>query len=192
MAKITFSTPGPSDTVVSMLAQVMASWHLELVEHNVRIQIVWCAHEDGDAAVKHGGYPARAKVKLVKGADRVLKDHDAEIYIDEKKWEDLKQASRLALLDHECTHVVVSKKEDDDGNLVVQYDDGGRVVLKTRPGDANVGDMFLECIVRHGEAAIEFSNISDAHRIAQDALDERQEALDAEVRDEEEQGDGED
>lgn len=132
----------------------------------MRIGLTFAKNDTGPA-VRHGGYPALATVRVVPLRDRLRKDCDAEVTIDEDKWGGLTQAQQAALLDHEVSHLrlVLDRKTGE-----VRRDDLGRPRLKTVKADYNPGDMFTSVISRHGEDAIEFENIRRAHSFAQAAL----------------------
>ncbi len=127
-------------------------------------------------AVKHGGYPAAGKIRPCSLKDRLTKGYDAELLIDENKWNDMSQKRQLAFLDHESSHLALiprkKKKDDDEDALPYKLDDLGRPKLKSVDGDANVGDMFLHVIARHGYDAIEYDNINTAKRLADAAREE--------------------
>jgi hypothetical protein len=162
--------------VTESLGNVIAEWHRDLAETGVRIGVIFATNPDGPA-VTHGGYPAFAKIKVVSLKDRVSKGYDAELLIDEGEWNSLSPAQRVALLDHEVTHltlVPLSEKElkaargEDPSCPDWKLDDLGRPKLKTRPGDIVMSDGFTSVVGRHGENSIEYVNISRA-KIAADA-----------------------
>jgi hypothetical protein len=142
------------DDVLELLGRAMTEYHPGLAAEGVAVGVLMAANPDG-VPVKHGGYPALAKVSVVSLKDRVTKEIDAEIVVDELEFNKLRTAQRVAMFDHELTHLEL-KRDKDSGE--VQRDDLGRPRLKTRPGDFNGGDAFREVIERHGDMAIEFYN----------------------------------
>src|ERR1019366_9477538 len=61
----------------------------------------------------------------------------------------LSETRRLALLDHELTHLVL--RCDEDG---LKHDDIGRPTFKIKQHDFDLGG-FAEVVERHGEASVE-------------------------------------
>jgi len=157
----------------SMLNSVIETYHTLLHEAGVTIGIIMAANEDGPA-IKVGGYADAACVKVVSLKDRLTKSYDAELLIDHNTWTELSYAGRVALLDHEMSHLELSKIEfiRDSENpeaplkLVCGRDDYGRPKLKLRPGDWNAGDGFKAVVERHGDAAIEVRNLQHASKLA--------------------------
>jgi hypothetical protein len=146
----------------------MKESHERLQEAGVKVGIIFAYNPDGEAAVKHGGYPALAKIKPVPLKDRLSKEYDAELIIDEKAYRDLKDEQREALLDHELSHIntvdlntdeLAEARAHDEKAPSWKLDDLGRPKLRTVLGDWNVGDGFKQVVVRHGDMAIEYENI---------------------------------
>lgn len=139
--------------VLETLSNTIAEFRHDLGEAEVRIGVLTAVNENGNA-VKHGGYPALATVKIVPQKDRITKGYDAEIVLDEKAWESMNMPCRRALLHHELMHLEL--KRDKEGTI--ELDDNGRPKLKSRPGDFNAGDGFKEVIATHGEYAAELQS----------------------------------
>ncbi len=167
------------DKVVTLLTRALQKWHADLFEANVLIGVLMASNPDGDA-VKHGGYPAFATIKVVSLKDRVSKGTDAEMLIDEGKWEDLRPGQQMALLDHELSHLKLKKswrsqilgsdnEPTGETELKFESDDLDRPKLKTVPGDWNCGDGFRSVVARHGNDAIEFENIARCRAAAEAA-----------------------
>jgi hypothetical protein len=156
--------------VFELLAEAMENWHPDLFRVGVRVGVLLAENPDGDA-VTHGGYPAFATIKIVSLRDRVTKRYDAELLIDGKAWESFGDERRMALVDHELTHLELAKVEGvlSDGTLKVARDDLGRPKLRIRKGDWNVGDGFAQVVLRHQDHAIEYLNIQAAKQAADDA-----------------------
>lgn len=150
------------------LARVMQRYHERLHTAQVRVAVLMARNPDG-SAVKHGGYPALATIKPLPLKDRVLKDADALLVIDEDEWYDLKPAQRVALLDHELSHLDTIDRDENDPNedtgegaskVTWKTDDIGRPRLKSVKGDWQAGDGFAAVVARHGASAIEFESLS--------------------------------
>jgi hypothetical protein len=147
------------EDVLAVLRRAVDEFHPALRAANVEVGVIVASNCDGPA-VKHAGYPCLANIRVVPLKDRVTKEYDAELLIDETEWNSISPAQRLACLDHELTHLeVVTDKESG----VVVTDDLGRPKLRTRKGDWNGGDGFAEVVERHGDSAIEFYNALKAY-----------------------------
>lgn len=162
----TYSDPDPE--VLALLADAMRRWHPQLHDAGVRVGVLMAANEDGPA-VKHAGYPALATIKVVSLKDRLKKQYDAELLLDQSEWNDMRREHREALVDHELSHIVLAKygykagREEDDpderGEIWCARDDLGRPKLKIRLADWNAGDGFADVIRRHGMYAAELENL---------------------------------
>lgn len=160
-----------SDENKELLAEAMRRWHAELNEQGVRVEFILASREDLGPAVRHGGYPALATIRVVPLKDRLTKGYDAELVVDDLEFNRLSTAGKMALLDHELTHLELKRSKT--GVLLV--DDLGRPKLRARKGDWNAGDGFAAVVQRHGEQAIEFSNLRLAYGRAQAAADKASE-----------------
>lgn len=145
----------------SNLNEMLDLYHSELRDAGVTFDVIFARaarNENGDIdgpAIKHGGYPAAAKVRIVSLKDRAKGNADVEIIIDEDEWETLSDARRNALIDHELEHVELVLEETKDGSeAVVKRDDLGRPKLKMRLHDRHFG-WFDVCAQRHGSDSVE-------------------------------------
>lgn len=158
----TYAPPLPTDGVLPLLAHAMERWHERLHKAKVRVCVLWAANEDGPP-LKHGQYPAVAKLKILSLKERVrsrlddAEGYDAELLIDETEYRALENDARAALLDQALERLDVVEKEV-EGRRVLQRDDIGRPKLKLVRGDLFGGDGFTAVIVRHGPAALEYQN----------------------------------
>lgn len=149
----TYTTP--TDDQERLLVEVMQTYHQRLVGVGVTIgMLVAYAPVDKEgnptgSALKVRGVPALAKVRIVPLPQRVAGLCDAEITIDGDRWTFLSREERLAVLDHELTHLDVQADGDD-----VVRDDHGRPKLKMRPHDHEFG-WFDEVAERHKGNSIE-------------------------------------
>jgi hypothetical protein len=153
----TYSIPGDTEWPVTLLAQVMKESHPELAEAGVVVGILMASNPAGPA-VKHGGYAASATIKVVSLRDRVRKDIDAEMTIDQEVWASLSREQQAALLDHELSHLKLVTDPNSETNEV-KRDDLGRPRLRTVKADYNCGDAFACVVERHGPDAIEFESM---------------------------------
>lgn len=159
------------DDVTGLVSEVMAANHPELAEAKVQIGVLMASNPDGDA-IKHGGYPALACVRVVSLKDRVTKQYDVEMLIDQSVWDELTDGHKRAVIDHELTHVrrvPNTPKAIKRGEGLWKLDDLGRPRIKLRKGDWNVGDGFKDVVARHGDFAAEFLNIQRAVALAKAA-----------------------
>lgn len=148
------------DSVHALATQVLEKHHPELrfvdaaAESGfsfVRLCLLMAINdEDDEPALKREGYPVQAITSVIPLKQRVDKRADAEIVIDRKKWDELDEPQRLALLDHCITHIDIAVDE----NGLVKTDDIGRPKLRTKPCDFRV-EGFRSVARRHGEAAPE-------------------------------------
>lgn len=160
-------TRADADTM-RLLEQAVNTWHLQLKHHKVSIGVLMAGNPDGPA-VSHGGYPAAAKIKIVSLKDRLTKKFDAELIIDEDHWKSCSDEHKLALLDHELSHIEVAFNK----NGGVKLDDLGRPKLKSVPGDIVQSDGFRDVIRRHREFAPEYIN----HRVAAHQINDAMDAV---------------
>ena len=152
--------------IEAVVSTVIAKWHQDLQKAEVKIGIIMCSSDKEEVpALKHGGYPALATIKIVPLKDRISKNYDAEMMIDARFWADSTEERRVALVDHELCHVRLkepSKGQENVktiGELSIVYDDINRPLIRTVPGDWNIGDGFEEVVKRHGLVAHEVTSV---------------------------------
>jgi len=164
---VLYSMPDSDD--VTLLARALADWHKPLADVGARVQILFASadpeSETQTAPVKHGGYPARATIRVVPTKDRLTKGYDAEMLVDRDWWGGARESRRVALLDHELSHLELVLTKDGQP----AYDDLNRPRLKLRKGDYASSDGFFEVIARHGDEAAEFESLSDCWKLAERA-----------------------
>lgn len=169
--------------VLDLLADVLRERHRPLYDAGVKVGVIMAASDTGEA-VTHAGHGCYAKVKVVPLKDRLTKGFDAELLIDLDKWENkLHHRQRVALLDHECSHLELTKyayapvldadgrPTGEDGIVGVEKDDLDRPKLRLVKGDVNAGDGFAKVIERNGEDALEFLNATNFREFAERARD---------------------
>lgn len=168
---VSFGLPDEVDR--ELLERAVAEWHKELGEAGVRVGMLFASAEDGPA-VKHHGHPALASIRVVPLKDRLTKGYDAEMLVDRGWWDGGTEAHRLALLDHELSHLELKREKPKVPGQVgpVLLDDLGRPRLKLRRGDWNPGDGFAAVVARHGEFASEFEDLRRAYAMARAAREE--------------------
>lgn len=178
------------DEVLEILTDAVGRWHEDLRDAQVRIACLFAFNDKGPA-VKHGGYPVLACIRVVSLKDRVTKKHDAEVLIDHGAWEHLRYGQKVATLDHELSHLrlkniwrrqLLDRDNRPTGQVETGWetDDLGRPKLQLVPGDWSAGDGFAKVVARHGADAIEFRNLSEclaAAEFAKRAGEAEREAL---------------
>lgn len=156
-----------SEEVVDVVAEVRAKWHPVLEQLGVTVDVLFVDEYDDDLdkstqALKVGGYACAASIAKTSLRHRALGYADALLTIDTYSWQKLGEAQRVALLDHELTHLQVVGDPngvvwaDPEGRLMLapRFDDLGRPKLKLRLHDYKV-EGFREVVVRHREWSIE-------------------------------------
>lgn len=145
----------PDCDVYDRVTAMMERFHPELVKADVRIQCLFARSSDGEGpAVKvPGGWPALAVIRIIPLRQRVAGFMDAEILIDERKWEELTEPQRDALVDHELEHLELKYDGAGIGTPVAE-DDWGRPKLRIRKHDWELSG-FKTIAERHPDAAIE-------------------------------------
>lgn len=148
--------------VREILESVEEQCHQRLRDVHVTYDIL-LAYADPDAKkpappVSFGGYPAAATVRINGLKQRAQGLADVLLTIDGDAWGDLRSEEKRALLDHELAHLVVATK-----GMEVAYDDLGRVRLKIRKHDWQIGG-FDEIVSRHREHALELQACQGAIR----------------------------
>jgi hypothetical protein len=147
-----------ADDILPDVAAAMEKYRPDLVEAGVTVEVL-TAHGD-PPALKHHGYPAAAVIKVMSQPDRAAGSADVRLVIDAERWEEMNDARREALLDHELTHLEL--RRDQEGK--VRTDDCGRPKLGTRPHDFEVGG-FDEVVQRHRADAPESHSFYEAHKV---------------------------
>lgn len=123
--------------------------HEDLHDHGLRVGVLLSE----DPVTLHG-YDCYAIVRKTGPRERAQGCADAVIIIDEVKWNDLSNELRIALLDHELTHLNLARDKEGD----VKLDNLGRPKIKMRLHDWQLGG-FTEMFERHGQDAIEVQHV---------------------------------
>ena len=144
--------------VEALLKAVRAQYYRDLDETGVTICVLMAVAKaketpDGeivgeamDPALKLHGHEAAAVISITSHKNRVAGQDDALLCIDAKKWEDMDDSQRRALLDGQLQRIQV--RVDDDGNPLT--DDCSRPKLALRPFDY-VLRGYEAVAKRHGE-----------------------------------------
>lgn len=144
------------DDLVRFVDNVMIKHHWRLKNAGVTVSVLTAeagVDEAGNRkgpAMKTRGHAVEAKIRIVGIRDRVKDVADAELIIDFDRWPLRSMAQRVALIDHEFTHLDLV--HDDGGR--VKRDDHGRPKMRIRPHDVEIG-WFVEVAERHGRDSIE-------------------------------------
>jgi Putative phage metallopeptidase len=161
--------------LVEVLDQAL-NYHQELRDADVRVLTLraraFDALEQPEAAIKLAGCPCLAKIRVYNHKMRVLTGFDAEVVVDGHRWDELTPEQRVALLDHELTHLRVMNDEAGE----VKLDDLGRPRLRTMPDDFMLTG-FYDVIRRHGESANEARSVQQVHLSVKAALKEAAQAV---------------
>lgn len=166
---ITFSLADPD--IYRIIDRLLPAWNPELDEVGGKVAVLFVESEDGEPALKNGGYPAAAIVSIVPLVQRMFVRHDALIRIDHRAWCELPDRCREALLAHELLHLEVVKDLDPSpGAPWWKTDDIGRPKLKIRPADWNGGDGWKSIVEHYGQEAIEMRNLNTVRAVAEPAL----------------------
>ena len=148
-------TPSTAE-VDTIVAKAIHMYHGKLEEAGVRVQVLMArgdVDKEGNQkpAIKVGGYPALASIKIYSLKDRVATGYAARMEIDADQWEiDLKE-QRLAMVDHELEHLDLVY-DSEDGSIKV--DDAEMPKLKMVRHDMQVG-WFHAVAQRHGSNSCE-------------------------------------
>lgn len=165
---------------LAALERALAKYHQRLIDAGVKVDLsvafAKVNEETGEImgpALKLRGAAILAKVKILSLEDRVQGHGDARITIDGDRWADLTPDERMALLDHELTHLLVveemvrnSPPKPGDGPVPVapvafkpKLDDHGRPKLRMRPHDVEITGIFIEVLDRHKGASQEHQQV---------------------------------
>ncbi len=143
-------TPDSGHKIYDRMLAIRDRYHGPLKEVGVVIDLL-LAHAARDknddptgAAVKHGGYPAAATIRIVSLKDRVAGLGDAQLIVDGDRWGEWTDAELDATLDDKLTQLEIVI--DKDGAVV--RDDVNRPKLKIRLYDVQIG-IFQSVATKH-------------------------------------------
>lgn len=140
---------------MALLSAAIRDYHSDLDVNMVTVGLEFAsitekAREKGKFAVTLHGYGCKAVVKIVKEDARRYGSPDAVIRVDRDVWDDMVDKERIALLDHELTHLTIQR--DDSG--IIKFDNCKRPILKMRLHDVDFG-WFREVAERHRQYSTE-------------------------------------
>jgi hypothetical protein len=165
MAKVYTKAAKPMDDLVR---QVMHKHHKHLESEKIKIGTVFVETDADETtgavppALTDHGMPCLAKIRLAPTRDRILHGFDAVLEIDSLEFEGLSTPQRVALVDHELTHLCF--KTNKDGEYV--RDGSGRAKLELRPHDWELTG-FTSVVERHKGNAVEALNFRRVQRTHQ-------------------------
>lgn len=143
------------------LEKVIAKYHPDLHKAQPTFNCLFAWNETTKPLKLHG-YPCLAVIKVNKLDDRAKGMADVTLKIDGKRWAELKEPDKTALLHHEICHLVPKLDKEDKPKL----DDLERPLLGTRHHDFELGG-FQEVIEAHKTAAVEAQQIDQVARLVQ-------------------------
>ena len=157
MASVTYEVA--DESVVKVIDKAAELYHAELKQYDVKIMAIMAfgPRNEEDVitrpAIRKNGNACAACIRVLPLKERLVKHADAEMTIDGDKWEEYNDDIRIALVDHELSHLDI--KLDKDGNL--KKDSLKRPMLGTIRDDIVYwGNSHIA--ERHGENSIEVIN----------------------------------
>jgi len=158
----------PTEEMKAALASALV-YHPKLValEFAIAVQSVCKIDEDDGLlpALRCHGMAANAVIRKVPKSKRMWMDYDVMIDVDLARWNELGNPERIALFDHELTHV---RLIEDKAGMPIK-DEEERVKFKLIPDEITFTG-FSDVIRRHGRHALEFRSIESVHDLAQSAI----------------------
>jgi Putative phage metallopeptidase len=148
--------------VAEIVRTLLAENHEDAHRAGVRVGVTMVRSESGPA-LKHHGQAAAAIIGPVGWELRAQGAPDVLIRVDARVWENLESnpRARLALIDHELTHIHVMFGEDGKA----KKDGAGRPTVRMRPHDFELG--VFKCIIdRWGFDSIDAYNVAMTAREA--------------------------
>lgn len=143
------------EDVKELVRRMADKFHPDVIESEVSVECIFCdagvdEHGEPKPAVKLRGVPCAAVIKRTTVEQRTQGMSDATIIIDKRRWEELTDPERAALIDHELEHIDVQREEDG----AVKADSAGRPVIKLKLHDWECAG-FRVIAERHKDAALE-------------------------------------
>ncbi len=154
MAGVTYEKA--DEKVIEMINRVADMYHQNLKGNEVKFLAIMAyapLDEEGNRkrpAITKSGNACSAFIRVLPLKERLVKEADAEITIDGDVWEEYPEATRIAVIDHELSHLNV--KLDKNGDL--KRDALRRPMLKTIRDDI-VYWGNSKIAERHGANSIE-------------------------------------
>jgi len=165
MGKIYTACP---EHVYTRITEISKAFHSGLIDNKVKIEALFVSKdEDADPekpALALNGYACLAVIRITSLKERSAGRGDAEITFDCDRYEELTDAQRDALIDHELTHLRL--KTNRYGQV---RDAAHRPKLTMRKHDHQFG-WFDDVARRHGESSGEVRQARDLLRSAEGQL----------------------
>lgn len=146
----------PRSEPYRLLDQSRGQWHEDLAD--ARIALAWRKQVKADK----DGKLVLGKVRKASDLDRELAPYDFVVLLNQEAWDELTEAQRLALLDHELCHVVPVL--DDNGKP--QLNERGHPCFRLRKHDL---EEFRAVVERHGCYLSDVAEFAQSLRRAKDA-----------------------
>lgn len=149
--------------VEEMIRDRIKSNEPDLERLGIRIKALFARAQHGSHAVKMGGVPFACSVKIIPQRDRIGKEYDAEIVIDERAWGEMREPHRRAVIAHALRRISVVRKLNKVTQTVdVVREDDGRPKLKLRQGDWYASTGFVEIVQEFKDFAPEMASLQYA------------------------------
>lgn len=139
--------------VAERATSLIKKYHPDLLLVGIKIDFLSVAHDSDDdvtPALTQHGWPCLAVVRIVGLKERTKGNGDAEIIIDEKRYGQMDDKQKDALIDHELYHLNIVRNK----HGVPKKDGQKRPKLAMRKHDHEIG-WFTEIAQRHGRSSIE-------------------------------------
>ena len=133
-----------------LLTEVITKYHEELGAVGVSISILMVHPAENDkgekvsAALKLRGHPCDGISSITPIKYRAMGVSDAHIQLAADRWDEFTDKEKVALLDHELEHFIVSRNQKGDPII----DSMGRPKLKMKIHDVELG-FFTSVAMRH-------------------------------------------
>lgn len=154
MAGVTYEIA--DESVMKVINEAADKYHQSLKANGVKILAIMAygPRDEEDQlkrpAIRKNGVACGACIRVLPLKERLSKSADAEMLIDGDSWEEYNADIRLALVDHELSHLIVKMDKDDN----VKKDALRRPMLGTIRDDI-VYWGNSQIAERHGENSIE-------------------------------------
>lgn len=150
------------EEVNSLITKVMEKYHNELFIAGVKVAATMVSklgkEDELVPCLKVRGAQAYACIHTVRPSQRLRVQHDAELTIDAFLWEDMGMPQKIAILDHELTHLAIRLDKQGKPKL----DDHGFIRLRCVNHDYDISG-FYQIVRRHGMKSIEWNRVSSVY-----------------------------
>jgi hypothetical protein len=142
--------------IASLVQDVMKIYYTDLLEQNIKIDLIDAYDSMGGPAVTVHGLPAAASIRVLSLKDRIMDRGDVEITFDGYVVDGFSKDEKMALIDHELYHIETKRNKDGQ----IKYDDIGRVEYKLKPHDREFG-WFDAVARRWGKNSQEYKQANE-------------------------------